>query len=131
MFWITVGQARRQTARPIGPSTIERSYLNGGGTACAGGAGDEHTHAGEQRQDEDDDEEEDLPADADRGVAGEPDVVPDHHVINDALEAADHVLDHGGPRQAPHGARDGPFDDRAIECRLAGGWRLDAKILTR
>jgi hypothetical protein len=30
MFWITVGQARRQTARPMGPSTIERSSVFGG-----------------------------------------------------------------------------------------------------
>jgi len=57
--------------------------------------------------------------------------VPDHHVIDDALEAADHVLDHGGPRQAPHGARDWPLDNRAIEFRLVGGWRLDAEILLR
>ena len=77
----------------------------------AGGARHEHAHPGEQGRDEDDDDEEDLPADADRGVAGEADVVPDHHVIDDALEAADHVLDHGGPRQAPHGARDWPLDD--------------------
>src|SRR5215212_823409 len=30
MFWITVGQARRQTARAIGPSTIERSRVFAG-----------------------------------------------------------------------------------------------------
>jgi len=28
MFWITVGQARRQTADAIGPSTIDRSNLD-------------------------------------------------------------------------------------------------------
>jgi hypothetical protein len=28
MFWITVGQASRQTAPAIGPSTIERSNLD-------------------------------------------------------------------------------------------------------
>jgi hypothetical protein len=39
MFWITVGQARRQTAPEIGPSTIERSNeRRGGGPASAGGA---------------------------------------------------------------------------------------------
>jgi hypothetical protein len=27
MFWMTVGQARRQTADAIGPSTIERSNV--------------------------------------------------------------------------------------------------------
>ena len=87
------------------------------GIVGAGEARDEHAHAGEERRDEDDDDEEDLPADADRGVAGEADVVADHHVIDDALEAADHVLDHRRPGQAPHGARDRPLDDRAIERR--------------
>ena len=90
------------------------------GIVGAGEARDEHAHAREQRGDEDDDDEKDLPADADRGVAGEPDVVTNHDVIDDALEAADHVLDHRGPRQTPHGARDGTFDDRAIEF-LGGG----------
>jgi hypothetical protein len=28
MFWITVGHARRQTARAMGPSTIERSNVD-------------------------------------------------------------------------------------------------------
>jgi len=28
MFWITVGHARRQTARAIGPSTIDRSNFD-------------------------------------------------------------------------------------------------------
>ena len=40
----------------------------------AGEARHQHAHAGEQRADEDDDDEEDLPAHADRGVAGEADV---------------------------------------------------------
>jgi len=37
MFWMTVGHARRQTAREIGPSTIERSNAARGGAASAGG----------------------------------------------------------------------------------------------
>jgi hypothetical protein len=36
MFWMTVGHARRQTAREIGPSTIERSNA-ARGAALAGG----------------------------------------------------------------------------------------------
>ncbi len=38
MFWMTVGHARRHTAREIGPSTIERSNFARGGAASAGGA---------------------------------------------------------------------------------------------
>ena len=87
----------------------------------AGKARHQHPHAGVERTDEDDDHEEDLPADADRRVAGEADVVTDHHVIDDALEPADHVLQHGGPRQTPHRPRDRTFDDRTIERR--GGRR--------
>jgi hypothetical protein len=41
--------------------------------------------------------------------------MPDHHVIDDALEAANHVLDDGGPCETPDGARNRPFDNRAIE----------------
>ena len=82
----------------------------------AGEARDEHAHAGEQRADEDDDDEEDLPAHADRGVAGVADVVADQRVIDDALQAADGVLQHRRPGDLPDGRRDRPFDDRAIEC---------------
>ena len=76
----------------------------------------------------DNDNEEDLPADADGGIAGKADVVADHDVIDDALQAANHVLDHGGPRQAPDGPPDGPFDDRSIECSRGG---LNPAILPR
>jgi hypothetical protein len=38
MFCTTVGHARRQTARGIGPSTIERSNFVRTGPASAGGA---------------------------------------------------------------------------------------------
>jgi hypothetical protein len=41
--------------------------------------------------------------------------VADHHVIDDALETADHVLDDGGPCDTPYGPRDRTFDDRTIE----------------
>ena len=75
----------------------------------------EHAHAGEQRADEDDHDEEDLPAHTDGGVAGEADIVPDHHVIDNALQSADHVLHDRGPRQPPDRARDRPFDERTIE----------------
>jgi hypothetical protein len=36
MFWITVGQARRQTAAAIGPSMIERSNLREADEEAAG-----------------------------------------------------------------------------------------------
>src|SRR5690349_11031174 len=39
MFWRTVGHARRHTAREIGPSTIDRSNLEGGAASAGGAAG--------------------------------------------------------------------------------------------
>ncbi len=94
----------------------------------SGEARDEHAHAGEERRDEDDDDEEDLPAHADRGVGGVADEVPDHRVVDDPLQPADRVLQDRRPRQLPHGAGDGTFDDRAIEAAAAtsarrGRWR--------
>ena len=76
------------------------------GLVGAGEARHQHAHAGEQRADEDDDDEEDLPAHADRGVAGEADVVPDHRVIDDPLQAADGVLQDRRPGELPDGVGD-------------------------
>jgi hypothetical protein len=39
----------------------------------------------------------------------------DHHMIDDPLETANHVLNDSRPRQEPDGAADGTFDDRTIE----------------
>jgi hypothetical protein len=36
MFWITVGQASRQTAPAIGPSTMDRSNFDAGEDADGG-----------------------------------------------------------------------------------------------
>ena len=91
------------------------------GLVRAGEARDEHAHAGEERGDEDDDDEEDLPAHADRRVAGEADVVADHRVIDDALQPADRVLQDRRPRHLPDRRRERAFDKGAIE--LAGGGR--------
>jgi len=96
---------------------------------CSGEARDEHAHAGEQRADEDDHDEEDLPAHADRGVPGETNVVADHHVIDDALQPADHVLHDGRPRETPDRAGNRPLDYRSIEfgangCRFGGRRRV-------
>ena len=82
----------------------------------AGEARDEHAHAGEQRADEDDDDEENLPADADGRIAGVADVVADQRVIDDALEAADRVLQDRRPGELPDRRHDRPIDDRAIEA---------------
>ena len=82
---------------------------------------DQHTHTGEERADEDDDNEKDLPADADRRITGEADEVADQRVIDDALEPADGVLEHGRPRDLPHGAADGTLDDRSIELATRFG----------
>ena len=77
-------------------------------------ARDEHGHAREHRADEDDDDENDLPADADRRVADEADVVAHHDVIDDALQPGDDVLQHRRPRELPHGGGNRPFDEGAI-----------------
>ena len=77
--------------------------------------GDEHRHAREQRADEDDDDDDDLPADADGGVRGVADEMADHHVVDDALQPGDGVLEHRRPREPPDGGNEGPFDDRAVE----------------
>ena len=82
------------------------------------GAGEprhQHAHAGEERADEDDHDEKDLPAHADRRVAGEADVVPHHRVVDDPLQAADGVLQHRRPRDLPDRRADRSFDDRPIE----------------
>ncbi len=87
---------------------------------------DQHAHAGKQRRDEHDDHEEDLPAHPDRGVRREPDVVADHDVVDEALQAADDVLEHRGPRQLPYGRKQRAFDQGAVvvATRGADGSRL-------
>src|SRR5689334_13958558 len=44
-----------------------------------------------------------------------------HHVVDDALQPGDDVLQHGRPGQPPNGRTDGPFDDGAVKllCRLS------------
>ena len=94
-----------------------------------GGARHQHAHTREQRADEDDDDEEDLPAHANRGVAGEADEVADQRMIDNALKAADGILQNGRPGDLPHRRRDRSVDDRTIEVSdvlaVAGAWRLD------
>ena len=50
--------------------------------------------------------------------AGVADEMPDHRVVDDALQPGDDVLQHRRPRQPPDGGTDGAFDDRAIELSL-------------
>jgi hypothetical protein len=45
------------------------------------------------------------------------DVVPDHRVVDDALQPADDVLEHGRPGELPDRALDRAFDDRPVEHR--------------
>src|SRR4029078_10218585 len=61
-----------------------------------------------------DHDEDDLPAAADRGVRGVADEVPDHRVIDDALQPGDHVLEHRRPRDLPDGGCDRSFDEAEI-----------------
>ena len=85
------------------------------GISGAGKSGDEHAHAGEDRGDEHDDEDEDLQAGANGGVADVADVVADHRLVDDALQAADDVLHHGRPRQPPDRVTERALDYRPIE----------------
>ncbi len=97
----------------------------------AGEPRDEHAHPREERGDEDDDDEEDLPADADGGVAGKPDVVADHHVVDDALQTTDRILEDGRPRQLPNRRRDWALDERPIELARGGRPRWRGRGLGR
>ena len=89
----------------------------------AGGARHQHAHAGEQRADEDDDDKKDLPAHADGGVAGEPDVMADERVIDDPLQTADGVLQDAWAMQSSRPpTRSGPsMIERSNVCRFLPG----------
>jgi hypothetical protein len=41
--------------------------------------------------------------------------MPDHGVVENALESAHHVLDDGRPGQVPDGGEQGTFDDSSVE----------------
>jgi hypothetical protein len=82
--------------------------------------GDEHAHPAEERHDEGDDDEKDLPAHADGGVAGVSDEMADHHVIDDALHAADDVGEHRGPGELPHRRTQRSLDDGAVVSAYRG-----------
>ena len=58
--------------------------------------------------------------DADRGVAGEADEVADQHVVDDALQAADDVGQHGGPGDLPDRGPQRAFDDGAVVAPRRG-----------
>ena len=64
-----------------------------------------------------DDDEDDLPADADSGVARESHKVPDEHVVDDPLQAADDVGEHRRPRDLPDRRLQRAFDDRTVVGR--------------
>src|SRR3970282_2691009 len=65
--------------------------------------------------DEDHDDEEDLPRDADVGIPRVADEVDYHHVIDDALQAAEGVLQHGGPGESPDRRPNRPVDNTPVE----------------
>ena len=104
--------AERQERR--GEKRLVHGAVDFLGIACTGEARHQHAHPREQRRDEDDDDENDLPADANRRVAGEPDEVPDEHVIDDPLQAADDIGEHRRPRDLPDRRLQRPFDDRSV-----------------
>ena len=82
------------------------------------GAGEprhEHAHPAEHRARKDDHDQHDLPAHADGGVRRVADEVPDHRVIDDALQSGDDVLQHRGPRDLPDGWTNRAFDERTVE----------------
>src|SRR5512145_3036669 len=45
----------------------------------------------------------------------------DHGMVDDALQSGDHVLQHRGPGEVPHGRTNRTFDDRTIEAFSRGG----------
>jgi hypothetical protein len=47
--------------------------------------------------------------------------MPDHRVIDHALQPGDDVLQHRRPREAPDGRTYGTFDNRSIEFSLGRG----------
>ena len=97
----------------------------------AGEPRNEHRHTREHRTDEDDDDEDDLPADTDGRVRGVADEVPDHDVVDNALQSGNDVLQHRRPRQAPDGWTDGTFDDRPIEFSLSARLRHEMRSVLR
>src|SRR5260370_12956658 len=85
-------------------------WLIGAGKPC-----NQDRHPGEERTDEDDNDDDDLPTRADGGVRWVSEKMTNHHVIDDALQTGDYVLQHGRPGQAPNGGTNRPLDDRAVE----------------
>ena len=84
----------------------------------------QHAHAAEDGGNEDDDENEDVDAHADGGVADVADVVADHRLIDDGLDAAEDVLQHRRPREPPDRAAERTLDDRSIKrLVVAAPWR--------
>src|ERR1044072_8095423 len=80
---------------------------------------DQHAHAGKQRRDENDDDEKDLPAHADRRVCLVTDKMPDEHVVHHALQSADRIRQHRGPRDLPNRWLQRAFNDRTIETSFS------------
>ncbi|HEX3091605.1 MAG TPA: hypothetical protein VHW72_03215 [Candidatus Angelobacter sp.] len=60
-------------------------------------AGDQHAHTGEKRADENNDDADDLPAHSDGSIPSIAYKLSHHHVIDNALQAGDRVLQHGRP----------------------------------
>jgi hypothetical protein len=85
------------------------------GLVRSGEPGNQHAHAREQRRDEDDDDKKDLPAHADRGVAGEANVVSDHRMIDDALQPTNGILQDRRPGHFPDRGRKRSLNERTIQ----------------
>ena len=99
--------------------------------AGAGKPRDEHAHAREERVDEDNDDDEDLPRHADRRVAGVAHEVADQGVVDDALQPAEHVGEHGRPRELPDHGAERPLDDGPVvpaRRRRGGGRRRRNRV---
>ena len=79
-----------------------------------GKSSNQHAHAREDRRDEDDDDQDNLPAHADRGVAGEADEMTNQRVVDDALQPSNNVGEHRRPRDFPHSRPERPFHDRSV-----------------
>ena len=100
---------------------LRRGTVHPGLVTSAGEARDEHPHAAEQRRQEHHDHEKDLQAHTNTRVAGKAHKVTDHGVVDHALQAANHTLQHGRPGHAPHGRTDRPINDGPIKLAFGRG----------
>jgi hypothetical protein len=88
-----------------------------------------NAHSDKDRRNKNDDDKKYLKAYADRGVRLVTEQVPDHNMIDPALDAADDICENCGPSDLPNGACERAFDYGTVEfsrscirCGRRRGW---------